>query len=311
MTLLPPRPRLLADYRRLTPLLAAACDLMRVPDADVVLSSSYAFAHRLRSRNDAPRLCYCHSPLRFAWSMTASYRREWAPRGTAGRAFEGLAAAMRWSDRRSAQGVARYLTQSPYTAGQIARFYGRRADVIGAPVDTDLFRPSGRAPDDYFLLSGRLIEPYKRASLAIEAFRGLPHRLLIAGDGPALPDLRATAPANVEFLGHLEDRALVEVMQGCRAGIFPSQDDFGLIPVEVMACGRPVLAFAGGGALHTIAAGVTGELFDEQTPQALRSALRNFRPEAYDTALVRAHAEQWAAPLFRDRLVEAVMTTRR
>lgn len=307
-TLLPPRDRLLEHYRLLTPLFPALVDRARLPQADLVLSSSYAFAHRFTAPSPARHVCYCHSPLRFAWSMTAGYRDRWAGgAGPRAATFELLAAAMRRSDRRAARRVDRYLTQSPFTADQIRTFYGRDAEIVGAPVDTGLFKPSGRAPEDYFLLCGRLIEPYKRVGIAVEAFRDLPHRLIVAGDGPALPHLRAAAPANVEFTGQLEDRELVELMQGCRAAVFPSRDDFGLIPVEVMACGRPVVAYADGGALHTVAPGVTGALFPEQTVEAVRAAVAGFDPDSYDSVAIVDHARQWDKHAFRQR-VQAVVT---
>lgn len=306
-SLLPARDSLLAHYRYLTPVLGAYSDRRRVPEADVVLSSSYAFAHRLRSRNDAPRVCYCHSALRFAWSMTASYKEERAgANALAGRAFEALAAVMRRSDRRSAQPIREYLTQSPFTAEQIERFYGKRAAVIGAPIDCDLFHPSAQGPDDYYLFCGRLIEPYKRVGIAIEAFRRTGQRLVVAGGGPDFERLAANAPANVEFLGHVADDRLVPLMQRCQALVFPSRDDFGLIPVEVMACGRPVLAYAGGGSLYTSKPGVTGELFAEQTTESIEVALRSFDPGAYDSARIREHALQWDSGRFRERLVEHV-----
>jgi glycosyltransferase involved in cell wall biosynthesis len=306
-SILPPRPALLRHYRYLTPLLGALCDRVRVEEADVVLSSSYAFAHRLRSRNDAPRVCYCHSPLRFAWSMTEDYREERAKNPLSGRAFDLLAAAVRRSDRRSAQEIESYLTQSPFTAEQIERFYGRRAEAIGAPIDCDLFHPSPSPPEDYFLLCGRVIEPYKQFGIVIEAFRRLGARLVIAGDGPDRERLAASAPPNVEFLGHVADDVLVPLMQRCQALIFPSRDDFGLIPVEAMACGRPVLAYAGGGSLYTSLPGVTGELFAEQTAPAVEAALREFDPSAYEPARIREHATQWDSARFRERLVEQVL----
>src|SRR5690606_16095139 len=139
----------------------------------------YAFAHRLRSRNDAPRVCYCHSPLRVAWAMTESYGEARARKPRTRAAFDLLAATMRRSDRRSAQPIHEYLTQSPCTAEQIERFYGRPASVIGAPVDCDLFRPGDAAPEDYYLFCGRIIEPYKRVGIVIEAFRRTGQRLVV------------------------------------------------------------------------------------------------------------------------------------
>jgi glycosyltransferase involved in cell wall biosynthesis len=306
-TLLPARTRVLRHYRLLAPFYGQLVDRVRLPDADVMLSSSYAFAHRMRTRNDAPRVCYCHSPLRFAWSMTDSYRQLWAAGRLTGPAFDLLASGLRRSDRRAARRVARYLTQSPFTAEQIRRFYGRDADVVGAPVDCQRFRPSGAPPEDFFLFCGRLIEPYKRVGMVIEVFRRLGTRLVVAGDGPARDQLRRAAPPNVEFVGHVRDEALVELMQRCRAAVFPSRDDFGLIPVEVMACGRPVLAYAGGGSMHTSVPGVTGELFHEQTVESLDAALREFEPESYDPARIRAHALRWDSRRFRERLVREVV----
>jgi glycosyltransferase involved in cell wall biosynthesis len=213
-----------------------------------------------------------------------------------------LAARMRKSDRKSAQPIAEYLTQSPFTAEQIEEFYGREATIVGAPVDCELFRPSERPAEDYYLFCGRLIEPYKRIGITVEAFRNLGDRLVVAGGGPDFERMAASAPPNVEFLGHVGDDELVPLMQGCKALIFPSRDDFGLIPVEVMACGRPVLAYAGGGSLYTSQPGVTGELFSEQSAMAIEAAVRSFDPSAYDSTTIREHAMQWDNRRFRERL---------
>jgi len=305
-SLLAPRPGLLAHYRYLAPVFGAYTDRVRLEDTDVVLSSSYAFAHRLRSRNDAPRVCYCHSALRFAWSMTESYKDERAGNPLARGAFDALAATMRRSDKRSAQPIREYLTQSPFTAEQIERFYERPVEVIGAPVDCELFHPDAAGPDDYYLFCGRLIEPYKQVGITIEAFRRTGQRLVVAGGGPDFERLAADAPPNVEFLGHVGDDVLVPLMQRCQALVFPSRDDFGLIPVEVMACGRPVLAYADGGSLYTSLPGVTGELFSEQSADAIEAALRGFDPGAYEPARIREHALQWDSPRFRERLARHV-----
>lgn len=305
---LPARSRLLSHYRLLAPAFPAIVRAARLPDADVLLTSSYAFAHHFRTGNGAPQVCYCHSPLRFAWTMTADYRDRLAAGRPAAVAFELLARAMRVSDRRAAERVHTYLTQSDYTAAQIERFYGRSASVVGVPVNFELFVPEERAHDEgYFLLCGRLIEPYKKIGIAIEAFRKMPGRhLVIAGDGPAMAELRAAAPANVTFTGHAGDAELVKLMQRCTALVFPSRDDFGLLPVEAMACGRPVLAYDAGGARHTVVDGLTGTRFPAQTPAAITAAVESFDPAAFDPEAIRAHALRWDRRAFRGRVAAAV-----
>jgi glycosyltransferase involved in cell wall biosynthesis len=310
-SVLPPRPALLERYRWLTPAFPALVRAAQLPEADVILSSSYAFAHHFRAAGDPPQVCYCHSPLRFAWSMTSDYADRWAGDGLRRRAFGALAAGMREADRRAARRVVDYCTQSPYTAEQIQRYYGRPARVIGAPVDCELFHPAAdpAAHGGYVLLCGRLIEPYKKMGVALEALRRAERSVVVAGDGPAMAELRAAAGPKATFLGYLEDAELVRVMQRAAFLLFPSCDDFGLIPVEAMACGRPVLAYAGGGAQHTVVPGLTGELFGAQTADCIRDALDAFRPERYDPAAIRLHAEQWDRRVFRARLREAVLNT--
>jgi glycosyltransferase involved in cell wall biosynthesis len=305
-TVLPSRPALLRSYRALAPLYPSLVKHRRLPAADVLLTSSYAFAHGFATRNDAPQVCYCYSPLRFAWSMTDAYGRTLGGQLTR-HALQAFAAFMRRADRKAAKRVTTYIAESHFVAEQIRRAYGVEADVVWPPVDCARFTPSAQdGHDDYFLFCGRLIEPYKRPFMAIEAFRSLPHRLVVAGDGPALPELREVAPPNVEFVGHLDDADLVPMMQRCAAAVFPSRDDFGLIPVEVMACGRPVVAFAGGGALETVVPGKTGALFAEQTAPAMAAAISAFDPDAYDAGVIRTHAEQWDVPRFQAAILAAV-----
>jgi glycosyltransferase involved in cell wall biosynthesis len=241
--------------------------------------------------------------------MTDSYGAQLPGGPVAGAALRGFAAAMRVADRRAAARVTDYIAESHFVADQIQRFYGRASRVIYPPVDCERFQPGAAPHEDYFLFCGRLIEPYKQPTIAVEAFRGLPHRLVVAGDGPALSELRRRAGPNVEFRGHLGDDELIPLMQGCAAVIFPSIDDFGLIPVEAMACGRPVIAFAGGGALETVVAGRTGEFFDRQTPESLAAAVRAFDPSAYDPAAIRSHAESWRRERFVEEIVDQVRRT--
>jgi len=301
--LLPESRLTLRSYRAMAPLYPLLARARPLPAADLLVSSSFAFAHHFSTENRAPHLCYCYSPIRAAWSMTREYGRDLRWGGLGGRAVDSAAGALRRIDRRAASRVTEYVAESQHVADQILRFYGRTARVIYPPVDCELFGPSSQGGHDgYFLFSGRLVEAYKRPSAVVEAFRSLPHRLVVAGDGPARAALERKAGRNVEFVGHVGVSELRSLMQRCAAVIFPSRDDFGLVPVETMACGRPVLAFAAGGALETVVPGTTGEFFASQDASAIQAAVRSFDPDAYDPLAIRAHAEYWRVERFAAEL---------
>lgn len=300
----------LRHYRLLAPLYPAIVRHRLLPPAEVLLTSSYAFAHGFATRNAAPQVCYCYSPLRAIWSMTGDYANRLMSGPIRSLAFRTLVAAARRADRSASNRVTQYVSESHHVADQVRRAYGRDSLVIHPPVDCKLFRPSQEpGHDGFYLFCGRLIEPYKRPGMVIDAFRSLPDRLVVANDGPAYRELKAQASSNVEFVGKVGEEELVSLMQRCAASIFPSLDDFGLIPVETMACGRPVIAFAGGGALETMVAGVTGEFFRDPTASALRSAIEDFDPDAYDTHAIRSHAEAWDLPRFQDAIRRVVTDT--
>ncbi len=306
-TILPENDALLHHYRMLAPFYPSIVRQRRLPAADLLLTSSYAFAHGFRTRNAAPQVCYCYSPLRFVWSMTDEYEERLVPGRLHRLAYRALVAGMRRADLRSAARVTHYVAESQHVAEQILGAYGRSSRVIHPPVDCELFRPASKpGHDGFYLFCGRLVEPYKRPGLVVDAFRSSPHRLVVAGDGPAYRGLKARASSNVEFAGHLDDDQLIPLMQRCAATIFASVDDFGLIPVETMACGRPVIAFAGGGALETVVAGETGEFFYEPTARALLEVLDRFDPDSYDSAAIRTHAGGWDVPRFHEALLRAV-----
>lgn len=311
-SLLPEREALLRHYRGLAPMYPALVRSARLPEADVVVASSYAYAHAFRTANDAPVVCYCHSPFRHLWSQEAAYAESLLG-GRLGRtSFKAYAAVARAVDRAAARAVHTFLTQSPFTAELIRRAYGRRAELLPPPIDCGRFRPAGRPDESYFLFVGRLVEVYKRPSAVVDAFARMPDlRLRIVGDGPEMESLRRRATPNVEFLGRLEDAELVQQMQNCRAAVFPSIDDFGLVPLEVNACGRPVLAVPAGGARYTVVPGVSGEFLSGQTPEAVVRAVRAFDSGRYDPGAIRSHALRWDGRSFRERLrgrVERVAT---
>lgn len=307
-TMLPEKSRLLEHYRMLAPMYPGLVRRTRLPAADVVVSSSYAYALAARTTNDAPHLCYCHSPIRHLWSSPGTYTHHFRGGRLTHLAFTGYTAAGRAADRRAASRVRAFLTPSPHSAELIARSYGRQAEVLAPPINCELFRPTLAPPRGYFLFAGRLVDTYKRASVVIDAFSRMPERrLVVAGDGPDRAWLEARAGENVEFVGALGDDALVEVMQGCEAAVFPSCDDFGLIPLEVNACGRPVIALRAGGALHTVAEGVSGTYFEAATVEDVVAAVSDHDRVRYDPIAIRRHALRWSASDFRDRIRNAAV----
>jgi glycosyltransferase involved in cell wall biosynthesis len=272
----------------------------------VIVASSYAYAHGFNTPNRAAKVCYLWSPFRHVWSARQAYAAH-LPGGRPSRAaFSVWAAAARRADRAAARSVQVFLTASPFGAGLIQSAYGTEAEILPPPIDTQRFVPSTNSPGDYFLFVGRLVEAYKRPSLAIEAFARMPdRRLLIAGDGPEMTELRRRATPNIEFLGHLQDAELIQAMQGCQAAVFPSVDDFGLVPIEVNACGRPVLALKAGGPMHTVVPGVNGEFLADQSAEAIFQAVSSFDPNRYDSSAIRAHAMKWDRTTFREEIQAA------
>jgi glycosyltransferase involved in cell wall biosynthesis len=213
----------------------------------------------------------------------------------------------RW-DRRSARHIDLFIANSENVRGRIARYYGRDALVIPPPIDCQRFQ-IGSSVSDYFLVVSRLV-PYKRVDIAVQAFNELGWPLHIVGSGVELSRLRAVARPNIKFLGQLDDAALAREYAAARALMFTANEDAGMVPLEVMASGRPVLAYREGGAAEVVVSGKTGELFDRQEPTALIAALKAFRPETYNPAVLRAHAEQYDRSRFRasmQRVVAEVM----
>jgi glycosyltransferase involved in cell wall biosynthesis len=281
---------------------------------DLVLSNKSAFCHGVRTaRSGQPErralhICYCLTPTRFLW-LFDQYREREQVGGALSAALQPLLALLRRWDYRAAQRVDAFVAISTAVQERIRRVYHRESVVIHPPVDTDYFTPAagaGAPAGSYDLIVSRLI-PYKRIDLAVQAFTRLGDRhLVIVGEGRDLAALRAQAGPNVTFLGRQSRERVRDLLRGCRAFIFPGLEDFGIAPVEALAVGRPVVAFAGGGALDTVLPGVTGELFPEQSVESLIAALRRFDAAAYDPAACRAQAERFSRAAFRARLTDFV-----
>ncbi|MGL4649157.1 MAG: glycosyltransferase, partial [Caldilineaceae bacterium] len=228
-------------------------------------------------------------------------------------ALQPLLAALRQWDYHAAQQVDDFIAISSTVQERIRTFYGRESVVIYPPVDTDYFTPDPdpavrATPGDFFLIVSRLI-PYKRIDLAVDAMRRLPERhLVIVGEGRDLASLRAAAPDNVHFLGRQSRIVVRDLLRRCAAFLFPGLEDFGIAPVEALACGRPVVAFAGGGALDTVQTGVSGAFFHSQTVDALATALADFDAAAFAPAACRAQAERFSRATFRTQLLDFLAT---
>lgn len=275
-------------YRHYLPLFPRAIESFAPPEADLVVSSSHAVAKGIRIREGALHVSYVHTPMRYVWDMFDQYFP--AERvGHVQRAFIALVARRirRW-DVASNVRVHHFIANSHHVRERIRRFYGRDAAVIHPPVDTARF--AGRTRDaGYFLIVSALV-PYKKTDLAVRAFNELRLPLRVIGTGPELAMLQALAGPTVTIEGWCDDATIADAYAECRALVFPGEEDFGIVPVEAMAAGRPVIAFGRGGALDTVLPGVSGLLFPEQTTASLIAAVRSFRDDDFDAAAIRSHA---------------------
>jgi glycosyltransferase involved in cell wall biosynthesis len=291
-------------YRYYLPLFPAAVTRFDLHGYDLVISSHHCVAKGVRTGPGTLHLCYCHTPMRYLWSMYDEYfgpGRSGLPTRMGARLFRN---ALRKWDLRTAGNPASYIANSEHIRGRIRDVYQRDAVVIHPPVDVQSFQVSYNNAG-YYLVAGALV-PYKRVDLAIEAFSGTHRKLVIAGDGPEAGRLRKIAGPNVEFRGRVSDSELRSLYAGCRALVFPGEEDFGIVPLEVMACGKPVVAFGKGGALETVVDGTTGLLFAEQSPESLLGAVGAAERRSFDAQEVRKQAMRFDKGVFLAKMGEYV-----
>jgi glycosyltransferase involved in cell wall biosynthesis len=288
-------------YRHYLPLFPIAAERFDLTGFDLVLSSSHCVAKGVRPAPGALHLCYCHTPMRYVWDRYDDYFGPGRVGPLARLVIPPIAARLRAWDAATAGRVHRYVANSAYVAGRIKRYYGREAEVIGPPVDTEFFTPGEDAPGSYDLIVSALA-PYKRLELALEAYRGGGWPLRIVGTGPEAQRLRARAPREVTFLGHVDDEELRRLYRGCRAVVMPGVEDFGIVPLEAMACGRPAVVFGEGGGPESVEAGRTGLVFQEPTAAALRKTLSTLGSARFDRLPCRARAEAQSREVFESRI---------
>jgi glycosyltransferase involved in cell wall biosynthesis len=293
-------------YRYYLPLFPLAARALRIAGPlDLVISSSHAAAKAVQVPDGARHICYCHSPMRYIWDEQGEYFQFGPTRHLRRSALRVLRGRLRRWDRESARGVDAFVANSEHVRGRVRDLYGRDATVVYPPVDTHFFAPSGAERDGAGLVVSALV-PYKRVDLAVRAFSELGRRLHIVGDGTERRALERIAGPTVEFLGVLSDIDLRELYRTSGVLAFPGREDFGIVPVEAQACGLPVAAFAGGGALETVRDGETGALFDEQTIESLADALARVDRTHFDPRALRANALRFAPERFRRELIAVV-----
>ena len=302
-------------FRAYLPLFPLAIEQLDLSGYQLVILSSYAVAKGVITAPDQLHVCYCHSPIRYAWDLREEYLRERnIASGWRSHLTRLILHRIRMWDVVSAAAPDYFLANSEFVRARIQKFYRRPATVIYPPVDVHRFRPL-EDKDDFYLTVSRSV-PYKRVPLIVEAFRRMPHRrLVVIGDGPETSKVRAAAAgaANIEILGFQSGSVVEDYMRRARAFIFAAREDFGIVPVEAQACGTPVIAYGDGGVVETVRAlgyaeRPTGVFFEEQTSSAIIAAVDRFErnPDAFSAEQCRANALRFSPERFRDEFGDFV-----
>jgi glycosyltransferase involved in cell wall biosynthesis len=318
-------PRATTYYRHLLPLFPFTIRQFQLAGYDLVLSSSHAVAKGVRRRDVPCHVCYCYTPMRYIWDQSQVYFPRQQFSAPSWLLLQALFRYLRAWDVKTSYGVDEFIAISNNIAAKIRAYYNRDAIVIPPPVDCGFFQPasSPRLSGAAFYLIVSALVPYKRIDLAIEAFNRLQLPLLIIGSGPERHRLESQAKPHIRFLGWQPDEVVREYYRQCRALIFPGEEDFGIVPLEAQACGRPVIAFAKGGAIETVIAldgctaaqdrtlDPTGVFFSEATPGALCEAVTLFQRRAAEFApeASRRNALRFDRPAFLGRIRTFLMDT--
>jgi glycosyltransferase involved in cell wall biosynthesis len=281
-------------YRRLLPLYPLAIEQFDLDPYELVLSVSHCAAKAVVTSGRARHICYCNAPMRYAWDQFDAY---FGPERVGTFASSWIYRPMltrlaRW-DAATAARVDRFVANSRNVAARIRRYYNRDATVVYPPVDTDFYQPDTTSPCSHFLIVSALV-PYKRVDVAIEACRRVGARLRIVGDGPDRDRLQQQANGDVEFIGRASNEAIRDEYRRALAVLLPGEEDFGIVPLEAQACGRPVVALARGGALETVIDGETGVFFGEPTADAMAGALDRVARMHVDGGNLRHNAERFS-----------------
>jgi glycosyltransferase involved in cell wall biosynthesis len=272
-------------------------------DYDLVVSNKSGFCHGIVTGPETLHICYCLTPTRYVWRY-----HQYAEQENFGRVARAVVPfflkSLRQWDRLAADRVDHFIAISENIRQRIAKVYRRDSTIIYPPVDTSRFAPSGKV-EDYYLIVGRLV-PYRRIDILIEAFNKLQRPLLIAGDGRDRARLEEMAADNIEFLGYVPDADLPDLMSRCRAFMWPGEEDFGITPIQAMASGRPVIAYAAGGTLETVIPGHTGMLFHRQTAEEIIKAVESYDTDSVNVQEICAFAGQFDTELFKRKILRFI-----
>ncbi|OIO51857.1 MAG: glycosyl transferase [Parcubacteria group bacterium CG1_02_44_65] len=293
-------PLVRSHHRPFLMLMPIAIEQFDLSEYDLVLSDSASYAKGVVVGPQALHICYCHTPIRYAWDDSHRYIEEFGYPGLVKKIIPFFMNYIRFWDSKAAQRVDEFIANSRFVANRIKKYYRRDAKVIYPPVNSSHFYLSGR-PGKYFLMVGRFL-PYKRFDLAIEAFNRLGQPLKIVGDGPDRKRLKKIAKSNIEFVGLVSEEKLRDYYANCLAFIFPQEEDFGITAVEAMAAGRPVIAYRAGGALEIVQEGLTGIFFNEQEPESLMAVLKSFRSDDFSPELIRQKALEFDQEKFKEKI---------
>ncbi|MDN5215666.1 glycosyltransferase family 4 protein [Fulvivirgaceae bacterium BMA12] len=287
-------------YRNYLPLFPLAIEQFDLREYDLILSSSYAAAKNVLTHHNQLHICYCHSPIRYAWDLYFQYLKEAKlEKGLKAFIVKMVLHYIRTWDYISSNRVDHFIANSGYIAKRIKKIYNREAKVIYPPVAVDQF-DMNPTKEDYYLTASRMV-PYKKIDLIVETFSRLPDkRLLVIGDGPDYKKIKSKAGKNIELLGYQPFEKLKEYMQKARAFIFAAEEDFGIVPLEAQACGTPVIAFGKGGSTETILNDRTGVFFHKQDNQNLKKAVLKFEStqDNFDPEEIRKNAERFSTERF-------------
>ena len=295
-------------YQKYLALMPRALEEIDLSQFDLVISCESGPAKGVIVPPHVPHICYVHTPMRYLWDQYPVYRSQLS--GLKRAYFSMLAHRLRMWDVTSASRVDRFIANSQFVADRVQRYYHREADVVNPPVDLGLYRlPVPAQPRSYYLFVSQLVH-YKRPDLVIDAFRGLNQKLLVVGEGEEAAQLARDLPNNVFMLGRVSNEDLAKLYGCAKALIFPGEEDFGIVPVEAMSCGTPVIAYGRGGILDSVTEGVSGVFFDRQDAACLQAAVLRFERTyaRFDAQRISDLAQRFGAERFR-REISMIITS--